>query len=154
MVGCCGGARNAIEHVKGFVSCWSIEEEGISIGVGYRVLEGYSSKFGRWTAPSFEDCFFKDSDVGCFFNPASANWPPLRRDWCASAGTIWTVRAASRRLCLRRATVVAGVGWPSARAKTLLDWSAVGMKGPRNFPAFEVHAVSHAAEGMDPLRTP
>ena len=84
--------------------------------------------------------------------PVSANWPPLRRDWCASAGTIWTVRAASRRLCLRRAMVVAGVGWLWARAKTLLDWSAVGMKVPPNFPVFEVHAVSHAAEGMDPLR--
>ena len=58
--------------------------------------------------------------------PASENWPPLRRDWCASAGTIWKVRAASRRLCLRRATVVAGVGWPLTREKTLLDWSAVG----------------------------
>ena len=86
--------------------------------------------------------------------PASENWPPLRRDWCASAGTMWKVRAASRRLYLRRATVVAGVGWPSARAKTLVDWSDVGMKGPPNFPAFEVHAVSHAAEGMYPLRSP
>ena len=55
MVGCCGGAWNAIERVKGFVSSWSIEEEGISIGVGYQVLEGYSPKFGLWTAPSFED---------------------------------------------------------------------------------------------------
>ena len=67
MVGCCGGLWNAIERVKGFVSCWSIKEEGISIGVGYRVLEGYSPKFGRWTASSFEDSFFRNSDVGCFF---------------------------------------------------------------------------------------
>ena len=67
MVGCCGGAWNAIERVKGFVSCWSIKEEDISIGVGYRVLEGYSPKFGRWTAPSFEESFFRNSDVGCFF---------------------------------------------------------------------------------------
>ena len=66
MVGCGGGARNAIERVKGFFSCWSIEEEGISIGVGYLVLEGYSPKFGHWTAPSFEDCFFRNGDVGCF----------------------------------------------------------------------------------------
>ena len=65
-----------------------------------------------------------------------------------------TTTVASRRLCLRRATVVTGVGWPSARSKTLLDWSAVGMNGPLTFPEFEVHAVSHAAEGMDPLRNP
>ena len=67
MVGRFGGAWNAIERVKRFVPCWSIEEEGIRIGVGYRVLEGYSPKFGRWTAPSFEDRFFRNSDVGCFF---------------------------------------------------------------------------------------
>ena len=66
MVGCCGGAWNAIERVKGLVSCWSINEDGISIGVGYRVLEGYSPMFGLWTAPSFEDSFFRNSDVGCF----------------------------------------------------------------------------------------
>ena len=41
MVVCCGGARNAIERVKRFVSCWSIEEEVIRIGFGYRVLEGF-----------------------------------------------------------------------------------------------------------------
>ena len=40
-MGCCGGAWNAIERVMGYVSCWSIKEEGISIGVGYRVLEGF-----------------------------------------------------------------------------------------------------------------
>ena len=68
MVGCCGGAWNAIERVKGFGSYWSIKEEDISIGVGYQVLERYSPKFGIWTAPSFEDRFFRNSDVGCFFN--------------------------------------------------------------------------------------
>ena len=67
MVDCCGGAWNAIERVKRFVPCRSIEEEGIRIGIGYRVSEGYSPKFGLWTAPSFEDCFFRNSDVGCFF---------------------------------------------------------------------------------------
>ena len=67
MVGCCSGAWNDIERVKGFVSCWSIKEDGISIGVGYRVLEDYYPKFGCWTAPSFEDTFLRNSDVGCFF---------------------------------------------------------------------------------------
>ena len=67
MVGCCGGAWSTIERVKGFVSCWSIKEEGISIGVGHRLLEGYSPKFGCWTAPSFADSFFRNSDVDCFF---------------------------------------------------------------------------------------
>ena len=66
MVDCCGGAWNAIERVKIFVPCWSIEEEGIRIGVGYRVLEEYSPKFGLWTAPSFEEYFFRNSDVCCF----------------------------------------------------------------------------------------
>ena len=66
MVDCCGGAWNNIERVKRFVPCQSIEEEGICIGIGYRVLEGYSPKFGRWKAPSFEEFFFRNSDVGCF----------------------------------------------------------------------------------------
>ena len=67
MVGCCSGSWNAIERVKGLVSCWSIEEKGIRIGVGYRVFEGYSPKFGCWKALSFEEYFFRNSDVGCFF---------------------------------------------------------------------------------------
>ena len=67
MVDCCGGALNDIERVKIFVPCRSIEGEVIRIGVGYRVLEGYSPKFGRWTAPSFEERFFRNSDFGCFF---------------------------------------------------------------------------------------
>ena len=66
MVDCCSGAWNAIERVKRFFPCWSIEEEGIRIGVGYRVMEGYSPNYGRWTAPSIEDYFFRNSDVGCF----------------------------------------------------------------------------------------
>ena len=83
-----------------------------------------------------------------------ADWPLLRRDQWKRSRKMCTVRTAWRRFFLRRVMLISRVGWPSARAKTLVDWSAVGMKGPPNFPAFEVHSVFHAAEGMDPLRTP
>ena len=40
--------------------------------------------------------------------------------------------------------LIARVGWPSARAKTLVDLREVRMNFPPNLPAFEVHVVSHA----------
>ena len=62
-------------------------------------------------------------------HPASANFPPLRRDWLASAGTMSTVRAGSRTLCSSLAMVVAGEGWPLVRANMFVDFCPVGMKG-------------------------
>ena len=51
-------------------------------------------------------------------------------------------------------TVVAEVACPLARANTLVENWLVGMKGSSSLPTWEVHAVSQAAEGMEPLRTP
>ena len=65
-----------------------------------------------------------------------------------------TVRAGSRTAWCSLATAVAEVACPSARAKTLVERWLVGMKGSPGLPAWEVHAVSHAAEGIDPLSTP
>ena len=50
--------------------------------------------------------------------------------------------------------MVAGVVWPSSRAKTLVDLREVRMNFPPNLPEFEVHVVSHATEVMEPSRTP
>ena len=86
--------------------------------------------------------------------PALANFPPLRRDWLAKAGTMLTVRAGSRALCSRLATVVVGVRWPLARTNIFDDFCPIGMKGLPIISVWEVQAVSHAADGMEPLSTP
>ena len=65
-----------------------------------------------------------------------------------------TVRAVSRTLCSILVKVVAGVGWPLARADVFDNFCPVGMKGSPIMPVWEVQAVSHAAYGMDPLMTP
>ena len=57
-------------------------------------------------------------------------------------------------MCLRRAILVARVGWLSARARNLVNLRAVGMNLPPIFPDFEVQAISHAPEGMEQSRTP
>ena len=50
---------------------------------------------------------------------------------------------------------MAGAGWPFATAKTFEDLRAVGMNWPLLvWPELAVHAMSQAAEGMVPLRTP
>ena len=85
--------------------------------------------------------------------PALSNLPPLRRDWLVKAGTMSTVRAGSRTLCFSLATVVAGVGWPSAMANIFDDFCPVGMKGLPIIPAWEMQEVSHAADGMELLKT-
>ena len=145
----------------------NIEEESIYIDVGDMILEWYPPKFGRWKAPDFEDGGLRNGDPGgaaiidvelCSIADGDVsgieNWPPLRRDWWVRARTMCIVRAVWRRcLCLTREILVAGVGWPSARAKTLVYLKAVGMNLPPSFPAFEVHTVSHAPEGMEIPRT-
>ena len=65
-----------------------------------------------------------------------------------------TVRAGSQTAWCSLATVVAGIARPSARANTLVERWLVRMKESLGLPAWEVHTVSHAAEGMEPLRTP
>ena len=65
-----------------------------------------------------------------------------------------TVRAGSQMLCSSLAIVVAGVGWPLARANVFDYFCPIGMKGTPIMPAWEVQAVSHAAYKMEPLRTP
>ena len=85
---------------------------------------------------------------------ASANLPLIRRDWLANSGTILNVRNGSRNLCSILAILVAGVGCPSTRAKILVDLFSVWMKGYPSMPAWDVHAVSQAAEGIDPSITP
>ena len=76
------------------------------------------------------------------------------RYWLDNAGTILTVRAGSCTLCSSLDMLVAGVSCPSTSAKILLDICSVWMKGPPNIPEWEVHALSHAAEGIFPSSTP
>ena len=61
-----------------------------------------------------------------------------------------TVSAGSQTLCSSLVTVVAGVGWTSARANIFDDFP-VGMKGSPIIPAWEVQAVSHATDGMESM---
>ena len=65
-----------------------------------------------------------------------------------------TVRAGSRTGCYRFATLDPGVLFPVETVNILVNGWSVGMKGSPSIPALEVHAVSYAAEGMDPSRTP
>ena len=65
-----------------------------------------------------------------------------------------TERAGSRTAWVSFAVVLAGAGRPSARANTLVDGWPVWMNGSQARPAWEVHAVSQAAEGIEPSRTP
>ena len=86
--------------------------------------------------------------------PASENLPPLRRELSARAWTILTVRDGSRTLWYSLATFEPAAGCPSDSANIFLEGSSVCMNGSPIIPAFDVHAVSHAAEGMVPLSTP
>ena len=86
--------------------------------------------------------------------PALANLPPLNRDWLAKAGTMSNVRAGSGTLCSSLAIAVAGVGWKSKRVNIFDEFCPVSMNGSPIMPLWEVQAVSHAAEGVEPLRTP
>ena len=63
------------------------------------------------------------------------------------------VCAGSRTAWYSLATVVAEVACLSARANTLVESWLVGMKGSSGLPAWEVHDVSQAAEGMEPSST-
>ncbi len=64
-----------------------------------------------------------------------------------------TERAGLQTLWASFAKELAGAGRPLARANTLVEGWPVWMKGSKLRPALKVHAVSQAAEGMDPLRT-
>ena len=72
----------------------------------------------------------------------------------AKAGTISTVRAGSWTLCSSLETVMAGEGWPSTRANIFDDFCPVGLNNSPIIPAWEVQALSHATDRMEPLRTP
>ena len=65
-----------------------------------------------------------------------------------------TKRAGSRTAWASLAMVLAGAGRPSVRAKTLVEGWPVWIKGSHARPSFDVHAVSQAAEGIEPSRTP
>ena len=81
---------------------------------------------------------------------ASENLPPLRRDWLANAGIILTVRAGSLNLCSSLEMLVAVMRCPFSSAKTLVDLCSIWMKGSPRMPAWDVHTISQAAEGIDP----
>ena len=86
--------------------------------------------------------------------PAPEKFPLLRRELSARAGTMSNMRAGSRTLWYSLATFEPAAGCPSASANIVLEGSSVCMNGSPIIPAFDVHAVSHAAEGMVPLSTP
>ena len=65
-----------------------------------------------------------------------------------------TVRAGSRTGWCSFATLDPGVLCPVATVKIFLYGWSVGMNGYPSSPACEVHAVSYAAEEMEPSRTP
>ena len=145
----------------------TIKEKRIGVGICDVGLEGGASELGLGASPTFEDRRLGHSDVyGAAVKdvdhaavadgdvPFFGEFPPLRRYWLAKAGTMLTVFAGSRTLCSSLAIVVAGVGWLLARENIFDDLCPVGMKGSPIMPAWEVQAVSHAADGMDPSRTP
>ena len=86
--------------------------------------------------------------------PASANLPPLMRELSARAGTMSTVCAGLRMVWYSLATFDPAAGCPSASANIFLEGSSVCMNRSPILPTFDVHAVSHDAEGMVPLSTP
>ena len=65
-----------------------------------------------------------------------------------------TVRAASRTRWCSFATLDPGVLCPVATVNIFVDGWSVGMNGSLSSTVWEVHAVSYAAEGMEPSRTP
>ena len=65
-----------------------------------------------------------------------------------------TVRAGSRTGWCSFATLDPGVLCPVATVNIFVDGWSVGMNGSPSSPAWEVHTVSYAAEGMEPSRTP
>ena len=79
---------------------------------------------------------------------------PLKRDWLSNTGTILTVRYSSWTLCSSLAMLVSGVGCPSTSAKIMVELCYVCMKGSTSMLVWDVHAVSQAAEGLDPPSTP
>ena len=86
--------------------------------------------------------------------PALANLSPLSRDWSAIPGTMSTVRAGSRTGWCSFETLDPGVLFPVATVNIFVYGWSVGMNGSPSSPAWEVHAVSYAAEGMEPSMTP
>ena len=86
--------------------------------------------------------------------PASATFPPLSKDLFSNAGTMLTVRAGSMTLCSSMDMLVSGVGCPLASTKILVDIRYVCMNGSPTIPAWYVHAVSHADEGITPSSNP
>ena len=65
-----------------------------------------------------------------------------------------TVRAGSCTGWCSFAPLDHGVLCPVATVNILVDGWSVGMNGSPSSPVLEVHAVSYAAEGMEPSRTP
>ena len=67
---------------------------------------------------------------------------------------MYTVRAGLRTGWCSFATLDPWVFCPVATVNILVDGWSVGVNGSPSSPAMEVHAVSYAAEGMEPSRTP
>ena len=86
--------------------------------------------------------------------PALAKISPLSRDWSARLGTMSTVRAGSLTGWYSFETLDPGVLFTVATVNILGDGWSVGMNGSLYIPGLEVHAVSYAAEGMEPSRNP
>ena len=72
----------------------------------------------------------------------------------ANAGIMLSVGAGSLNLHSSMTMFVAGVGCPSASAKILVDLCLVCKNRSPTIPAWDVHAISHATEGIDPSITP
>ena len=85
--------------------------------------------------------------------PASANLTLLSRELSDMAGTMSNLCSVSRTLCYSLETFEPAAGCPSASTNIFLEGSYICMKGYPILPAFYVHAVSHADEGMVRLST-
>ena len=86
--------------------------------------------------------------------PATENLPPLRGELSTRSGTMSTTRAGSCTLWESLETLEQATGCPSASENIFLEGSSVCMNGSPILPAFDVHAVSHDAEGIVPLSNP
>ena len=86
--------------------------------------------------------------------PAWGKLPPLNSELYFNAGNMSTVRAGSRTLWWSFSTLKPAVAWTSARANILVDGLLVWMNGSLTMPAWEVHDVLYAADGIKPFNTP
>ena len=86
--------------------------------------------------------------------PAFTNFYPLVRGWSLRPVMVSTVRAGSHTGWCNFANMEPRVLNPGVTVKTLVDVSSVRMNGLPGSPVLEMQAMSYAAEGIDPSRTP